>query len=149
MTSDLFLSRGFLAGLVFLIPGIVMCGGSMQYDIGTAARMGPGYFPLIISLLMIIVGLAIIIDAWRQPVIRVSFDTWRPLFFIVFSVIVFALTLEQIGLLLSVVLVVFISSLAMNAPNLLHSALLTGLLCFFSVGVFYYGLQLPLKLWVF
>ena len=55
--------KDFFAGLMFLLVGLAFAWGSGSYSIGTGARMGPGYFPMVLGVLLAVLGLIVTITA--------------------------------------------------------------------------------------
>ncbi|MDP3170649.1 MAG: tripartite tricarboxylate transporter TctB family protein, partial [Polaromonas sp.] len=51
--------KDFFAGLMFMGVGVAFAWGATNYNVGTGARMGPGYFPLMLGVLMAVIGAAI------------------------------------------------------------------------------------------
>ena len=141
--------RDFVAGCMFVVIGLAFALGALYYPMGTAARPGPGYFPLILSVLMALLGVVVL---WRSlrvpmeggnPIGRIA---WRPLVVVVASIAVFAWALPTLGLLVSSPLLVVMVSLAGNQFSW-KLALLSGLvLTLGSWVVFIWGLGLTLPL---
>ena len=57
------ISRSILAGAVFVALGLIFAIASLRLDLGTAFRMGPGYFPLVLAGLLTVIGIAVIVIA--------------------------------------------------------------------------------------
>ena len=51
--------KDFFSGLMFTVVGVAFAWGATNYSVGTGARMGPGYFPLVLGILMAVIGLGI------------------------------------------------------------------------------------------
>ncbi len=140
--------RDFWAGVMFLVLGAGFAGVALNYQLGTAARMGPGYFPFFLGLLLAFLGLAIALAATRarNPGPGVEKFHWMPLFWVLMPVVAFGLLLKVIGMVLGGVMVVVVSSIASKEfrwkPVL---ALALGLAVFCSLA-FVGGLKLPIPL---
>lgn len=143
------LSKDAIGGLIFVVLGAAVALNSLSLGYNTIARIGPGVFPGVIGLLMLLIGASVFIRAIynnkRQHDV-VKFRV-RPIFFITVSVAVFALALPILGLLLSLVLLIAGTRLAsdkITIPGLIiQVAALTGA----TVLIFYYGLEIPVSLW--
>src|SRR6476661_1722845 len=91
--------RDFFAGLMFSAVGVAFAWGATHYSIGSGARIGPGYFPLMLGILLAILGLVIVFGALvvetedGEPVGRIA---WKPLGFIIGSNILFGVLLAGI-----------------------------------------------------
>jgi uncharacterized membrane protein len=134
------------AGLIFIAIGVVFGLASMGLEIGTALRMGPGYFPLVLAGLLVALGLAIVARSFGHEATDQLVVPWRGLVLILAVPIVFGLTVRGLGLAPALALVVLISAFAsrrMSVPLALALALGLTLFC---VLVFSFGLGLPLRL---
>lgn len=141
--------QDFCAGVFFMLAGIATMIISESYRIGTAGRMGPGYFPMALGGLLTALGLVVA----AQGVARVKEDvplpplSFRPLFFVLGSVALFGVLLEALGFVLCTLLLIGTSSLAYHEPRWREIALAAAALTVFSVAVFGYGLKLQFPLW--
>lgn len=97
-------SQDFFTGLLFLLTGLVFAIGARGYALGTADRMGPGYFPMLLGCALALIGIAVAAQALtgeHQPGGRIGSWAWKPLLCIVGASGLFALCLSgvpQIGL---------------------------------------------------
>jgi hypothetical protein len=106
--------KNFAAGLLYMVLGAAFAIGATRYQIGTAARMGPGYFPLGVGLALLVVGLVVFGSALLHNAERSSLGA-RPelrLVAILVAVVLFGLLVEPMGLLIAIPLLVGVSSLA-------------------------------------
>ena len=152
--------RDFLSGIVFVGLGAVGAIVANGYSIGTASRMGPGYFPLVISGLLVCVGTILILSSIRSslrsrlPRIR-ALETKSGLaaFLVVVSCIVaFAILIERAGLAITSFVCVAIAyfgarGLMQRQGSVWEGALVALALSAFSVVVFVYALGLPMRIW--
>ena len=142
--------RDFLSGLMFLIVGIVFAIGATNYSMGTSARPGAGYFPLILSVLMALLGAVVLFKALTieteggDPVGPIA---WRPLIVIVASIAGFGVTLPLLGMLAAVPLLIVMVSFAGDEFSwkgvVINSVVLTA----FAWFVFVWGLKLTIPLY--
>ena len=142
--------RDFFSGLMFLVVGVVFAVGATNYSMGTSAKPGAGYFPLILSVLMAILGAVVLFKSLTieteggDPIGAIA---WRPLIVIVLSIAVFGATINRLGLVLAVPLLIMISSLAGDEFKWLGVILNSVVLTAFSWLIFVYGLKLTIPLW--
>jgi hypothetical protein len=139
--------KDFFAGLIFIGFGLAAIIIGSNYSLGTAARMGPGYFPRILGILLLLLGAALALRALKIKGAPLPEWQWRPMLIVLGSVIAFGLVVTRLGLILSTIGLVFASSIASHEfrPK---EALISGILfAALAAGVFVFGLNLQLPLW--
>jgi len=117
------------------------------YRIGTPARMGPGFFPIVLGGILAVLGLSLSIPALirdGEPLPRLGL---RPLLTVLAAIVVFALLLQPLGFVLSAVVLVLVSGFADPELRRIESVGLALLLTAFSVAIFVALLGLPFNLW--
>lgn len=145
--------RDFWSGLLFVAFGLFFCLYSIyNYRLGTAARMGPGYFPMVLGGILCALGLvvstlAIFLKPQDGDNGAIGRFDWFSFAIILGSVAVFAITLRPLGLILSTGLMVFISSIANRRFRFLETILLCAVMCFIVWLVFIFGLDLLVPVW--
>ncbi|HSI50842.1 MAG TPA: tripartite tricarboxylate transporter TctB family protein [Ideonella sp.] len=142
--------KDFWSGLMFVAVGIAFAWGATEYSFGSSARPGPGYFPFGLGILMAVLGGVVLFKALTiesadgDPV---GSFAWRPLLIILAAVFVFGLTLERLGMFISLPLLVIISSLASEEFSWRAAILNAVVLTAMSWAVFVLGLKLIIPLW--
>jgi putative tricarboxylic transport membrane protein len=116
-----------------------------RYNMGSSVRMGPGFFPTILSTLLLFAGGISILRSFlhkgeAEPIGRFA---WREIGLILGSIVLFGLTVRGAGLALSLVLLVLISALASRSFRPKAAILLAVVTTALSVAVFVKGLGLP------
>ncbi|MEZ0306442.1 MAG: tripartite tricarboxylate transporter TctB family protein [Ramlibacter sp.] len=115
--------KDFFSGLMFLVVGIAFAWGATTYNIGEGARMGPGYFPLVLGILLAGIGAFTIFEALvveTEDGELIGSFAWRPLGYIIGANIVFGILLAGIprfgipafGLIVAIYALVIISARA-------------------------------------
>ncbi|GAA5236737.1 tripartite tricarboxylate transporter TctB family protein [Verticiella sediminum] len=106
--------QNFWSGVMFIVLGLTFAWFATDYQMGTAARMGPGYFPFWISTIMAILGAVIALSALSPKAEKTQVDKfdWRSMFLVLGSVVLFGLLMRPLGLYVSLALLVIISSFA-------------------------------------
>jgi len=137
--------KDFFAGLLFLVIAGIFGYGVLELPIGTAFRMGPGYFPLVLTLLLAALGLVILINGLRVPGAPIGAVPWRGIFLITLPVIFFGATLKGLGFIPSLAITVFGTTLATRLWGLAYAVVTTAALVAFCWAVFVWGLGLPLS----
>lgn len=150
--------KDFFAGLMFTIVGIAFAWGATTYSVGTGARMGPGYFPLMLGILLGILGIIVIFTSLTietvdgEPVGKIA---WRPLAFIIGSNLIFGILLgglpsiglPAMGLIAAIYALVLVAGLAGEHYSLKASLILATILAVGSYVAFVVLLKLQFQVW--
>ena len=139
--------KDFWAGIMYIAFGLATVLIALNYSAGTAGRMGPGYFPRGLGLLMILLGAFLSIRAMRINGPRIWLGSPKPLLVVLGSVVLFGLTIPLLGMALSTVLLVIVSSVASPEFRWKEAVVASLLVAVFAVGVFAYGLGLQMPVW--
>ncbi|MEW6452322.1 MAG: tripartite tricarboxylate transporter TctB family protein [Pseudomonadota bacterium] len=139
--------RDFVCGLIFIGIGIVVMVIATDYRLGTAARMGPGYFPMLLGGLMALLGLTLTVPALFIDGARLPAMALRPFLIVLASIGTFGLALQYLGFVVAVLMLVLVAGFADPDLRLRESAALAVFMAVFSAGVFWMLLGLPLTLW--
>jgi hypothetical protein len=106
-----FLTKDFLSGAMFIVFGLLALYYGQNLAIGTTVRMGPGYVPRMLALIMMGLGAVIVIVALVSGSEPVDKPKWKPITLVTIGIICFALLFERAGLLPALVVLVTIASL--------------------------------------
>ncbi len=139
--------KDFWSGVMFLCFAAVGLYIARGYSMGTSGEMGPGYFPVVLGVVLGALGLLLIARAITAGDEPVASATIRPLLLLVVGVVAFGETIEPLGLVLSLILTVAIAALAGRESGPLEIAILSVALAALSVGIFHFALRLPLPIW--
>ena len=136
--------QDFWAGLMFIAFGVFFVVVALvYYQMGSAVRMGPAYFPVMLGGLLAVLGAIVLVASLAvegEPVAKFHF---RPLLFIAASSLAFAYLLKPLGLVFASIALVFISAYGGHEFKWKEVAMLSVVLVIFSVLVFVKGLILP------
>ena len=140
--------KDFAAGCLFFTIGSAWAAASTAYRIGRATAMGPGYFPLIVALILAVLGLCSIVRAVRV-VERDRIGPWpyQTIFFVIGGVVGFGVLLETAGLLVAAAFLLAMGCWSRWRSRFLETALLTVFLIALVSGVFVYGLGITIDLY--
>lgn len=150
--------KDFFSGLMFMGVGTAFAWGASTYNIGTGARMGPGYFPLMLGILMTIIGVAIVFTSLVVETVggdKIGKWAWKPLFFIIASNVVFGVMLAGVprfnipamGLIAAIYALVFIASMAESGWKFKTTLILATVLAVGSYLAFVKLLALQFPVW--
>jgi hypothetical protein len=139
--------KDFWSGVMFCGFAAVAILAARGYSLGTAGKMGPGYFPLLLAGVLAVLGgvliaRSVVLDG--EPVSRLHL---LPLAVIAGAVCLFGALIEPLGLVVSLAVLALLSAWAGRNFRVLETVALTAALILFSIGVFVYGLGLPFNLW--
>jgi len=150
--------KDFFSGLMFLLVGVAFAWGAGSYSVGTGARMGPGYFPMVLGVLL--AGLGLIITITSLVVETVDGDpigsfAWKPLVFIIAGNLVFgasigglpSIGLPPMGLIFGIFALTFVSSNAGDEFKFKEVLILAVVLSLFSYAAFIMLLKLQFPVW--
>lgn len=139
--------KDVLAGGIFIALGLAFAIGALTTDIGTLLRMGPGYFPLILGGILVVLGAMIIAKGFiageGEPLGDVD---WRALAFITAGLLFFGLTVRGLGVIGALFGASMLASVARSQTSLREALVISIGLTVLSVVVFIVALQLRLPL---
>lgn len=141
--------KDFWAGVMFIAFGTFFAGFATQYKFGSAAHMGPAYFPTMVGVLLILIGVGVAAGALSHKAeeLKVNRFNWLVLLLILGPIVLFGLLLNTLGLVICVFMLVCISSYASHEFSwkaALGNAAVLIALCLF---VFVYALKLQFSIW--
>ena len=146
MKIDLNNNKDFLAGLLMLAIGGIGFYLALDYPFGSALRMGPGYFPRVLAGILIAFGVFVLIRGLLSNEKVKGKWGWKPLAFIVLSLVVFGFVMDRFGLIPALIGMFFICAFGGHEFKFLEILILTIVMSAFAIGVFIYGLGLPYPL---
>ncbi|CAG9169359.1 tripartite tricarboxylate transporter TctB family protein [Cupriavidus pampae] len=141
--------KDFASGLMFVLVGIGFSWVARTYSMGTAAKMGPGYFPFWLGIVLALLG---VIVTWGSLSLKSEEDhlaKWdiKSLLWILGSVVLFGLMLKPLGMVASVFVLVLVSSMASHEFSWKGAIAAAILLVLISLGAFVYGINLQMPVW--
>ena len=107
--------KNFFAGILYVLIGGAVAVAAIGFQIGSAARMGPGYFPLVVGMSLVVTGLVVLYGAVGPAAHSVSrIGRWdlKAVLAIAAAVVAFALTIRPLGLIVAVPALILIASFA-------------------------------------
>ncbi len=150
--------KDFFSGLMFLVVGAAFAWGATSYSVGTGARMGPGYFPLLLGVLLAILGsvvmfYSLVVETPSGD--KVGSFAWRPIGYILGSNLAFgillgglpSIKLPSMGLIVAIYALVLIASKAGDSYKLRDVLILSTILAVGSYLAFIVLLKLQMPVW--
>jgi uncharacterized membrane protein len=140
--------RDFGAGIMYMVIGLFFTIVATQYPMGTAAKMGPGYFPFWLGILMTLIGLLVLIKSMgaKAAIESIPKFNWKIITQITGSVVLYALLLPRMGFLVAIVVLVLVSASASKEFTWKGSLINAAFLVTFTYSVFVVGLKLQFPL---
>ena len=139
--------KDFFSGLMFTVTGVAFAWGASTYTVGNGARMGPGYFPRILGLMLIVLGAIIALRGVRVRGEAIPKWKWRPTLVVLGSVVLFGSIVAYIGVAISTIVLIVASSAASHEFRWKESLIAGVILSALANGVFVIGLGLQLPIW--
>jgi hypothetical protein len=136
----------FWSGVMFIGFGALAIYIAQDYPMGSAMRMGPGYFPTGIGLGLILLGLVIAVNGFRVRGESIGRFPWRAILFLVVGFASFAWGIDNLGFIISLATLIFLASLAGKEYRWKEIGILAVILITGCWAIFIYGLELPFPL---
>jgi len=150
--------KDFYSGLMFTVVGGAFAIGATTYNIGTGARMGPGYFPLLLGIILAVLGAMIMfkgVVSKAETGDKLGSMAWKPLLYIIGANVLFGILLgglpklgiPAMGLIAAIYGLTILASMAGEKFKLREVLILATLLAFISYGAFVKLLNLQFQVW--
>jgi hypothetical protein len=150
--------KDFFAGLLYVVIGGGFAIGATNYTVGNAARMGPGYFPLLVGILLAILGAIIVVKSLVVETPdgdKIGKWAWKPLIFIILANFLFGILLggvpslgiPSLGVIVGIIVITLVAAKAGPEFNLKEVIILAIILAAGSWVVFIWGLNLQMQVW--
>ena len=150
----------FFSGVMFTTVGGAFAIGATTYTIGDGARMGPGYFPLMLGILLAVLGAIIMFQALVVEAVggdKIGKWAWKPLAFIILANLIFgvllgglpSIKLPPMGMIVAIYALTFISSMAEDGWKVKNTFILATVLAIGSYLAFVVLLKLQFPVWPF
>ena len=140
--------RDFGAGIMYMVIGLFFAIMATNYPMGTAAKMGPGYFPFYLGILMSVLGLLVAVKAFgaKAAIESIPKFNWRIMAQITGAVVLYGLLLPRMGFLVAIVVLVFVAASASREFTWKGTTINAAFLVTFTYSVFVLGLKLQFPL---
>ena len=149
--------KDFAAGLLFAAIGTAFAICAREYSIGTSASMGPGYFPLMLGIILAIIGVVLAVKSFRgeHPEGRIGAWAIKPLFFVILANLLFGVLLgglptiglPSMGLMVAIFVLTVVAARAGSEFALKEALILGVILAIGSYLLFVVMLSLPFQVW--
>jgi len=141
------LSNDLAGGLLFIAVAALGLWLLRDIRLGTSMRMGPGYLPTALCWILLVVGGAMVARSFFVADAPLERWYWRPLAFVLASLLVFAYGIEHLGLVATIIAMAAVAALASAEARWLEVGIAALALAAFSAGLFVKALGLPISIW--
>lgn len=139
-------NQDVLAGVLFLLIGLGAVAGARDYEMGTAMRMGPAYFPTVLGWILYAFGAFLLLRGIARGGGAAVTWGWRPLAFVTLALLAFGFVITRFGLIPALAAMFLACAGAGRELRILEVVVVAAVLSAFAVGVFVYALKLPFRL---
>ena len=142
-------SADFWSGLLFLAAGFAFLWIARNYSFGTPLRMGPSFFPVVLSVILALIDIATIVRSLTTPGEPIEAFTIKGMIAITLGAILFGALLHGAGLVIAVCIITLVTAYASVKFQWRTALLMAAVLAIFCCLVFVYGLGLPMPIFGF
>ena len=135
------------SGALFIAIGLAGLYFGSSLDFGTARRMGPGFFPMIISGLIALAGVLVLMKGLTVHGPAIQRMQLRPVLMLMLALVAFGLLIEPLGVVVATIALVVLAALARREIRWGETLILALCAAAFVVLVFVYGLGQALPVW--
>jgi len=139
--------QDFWTGVMYLAFGGAAVALARDFGMGTAARMGPGYFPVVLGAMLMGFGVIALVRSFVRPGEAIGAIAWKPVLLVTGAVVAFAFLLKTVGLIVALLALILVSAAASSKFKfeLRATLAMVGLIAFCAL-VFVKGLGVPMPL---
>ncbi len=138
-------SRDLMGGIALIAIGVFAAMHARQYELGELQRMGPGYFPTVLGIILAILGVLVAVPALFREGTSIKIE-WKSLAWVMVNILVFALLLNHLGMIFTSFLAVIASSMASDIKWKAR-LILSGCIAFITYLIFSFGLGMVIPVW--
>jgi Tripartite tricarboxylate transporter TctB family len=150
--------KDFFSGLMFIIVGAAFAIGAYNYSMGEGARMGPGYFPRLLGIVLALVGSFVLFKSLTVATSdgdKIGSFAWKPMFCIIGANVLFGICIgglpsikfPALGLIVGIYTLTFVASLAAEQYKVKEVFILATFLAVLSYVAFVVLLKLQFPVW--
>ncbi len=138
-------TRDLIGGIALIAIGVFAAMHARQYELGELQRMGPGYFPTVLGIILAVLGVLVAVPALFREGTSIKIE-WKSLLWVMVSILVFAVLLNHLGMIFTSVLAVIASSMASDIKWKAR-LILSGCIAVITYLIFSFGLGMVIPVW--
>lgn len=139
-------AKDFWTGIIYVLVGGAAIFMSQDYGMGTAVKMGPAYFPTILSGLLILIGSISVVRSFLKPGTPIGTFAFKGLLLVITATVLFGLIVRGAGTVVALPLLIIISAFASTRFNWRYALALAAGVTAFCILIFQVGLGVPLPI---
>lgn len=136
----------FWSGMMFIAFGLLAIIISRDYPMGSAMRMGPGYFPTALGGMLVVIGAIISATGFKFEGEGIESFAWKPIIFLSVAFAIFGWGMDHVGFVVSMTALIVLSAAAGTEFKWTEVIIMTIVLIVGSWALFIWGLDLPYPL---
>ncbi|MBP7002362.1 tripartite tricarboxylate transporter TctB family protein [Amaricoccus sp.] len=140
--------KDILSGLIFVAFGLAFGYAASTYELGSAFRMGPGYFPLVLAAALTALGAAVVVKGWTAAAADspIGVTPWKGMVLVLGALVFFGATIRGLGLVPAIFGAGLLSALASRHNGLAAALAIAACLTAACVAIFHFGLGVSVPL---
>jgi hypothetical protein len=138
-------TRDLIGGIALIAIGVFAAVHARQYELGELQRMGPGYFPTALGIILAILGVLVTVPALFREGTSIKVE-WKSLLWVIISILIFAILLNTLGMVFTSILAVIASSMASDIKWKAR-LILSGCIAVITYMIFSFGLGMVIPVW--
>jgi hypothetical protein len=138
--------KDFWTGIIYIAVGLAAIIIGRDYGMGTPRKMGPAFFPAILSIILIVIGIISLVRSFIRPGTPVGRFTFKGLLMVTGATVLFGLIVRGAGMIVAMPVLVIISAYASGKFNWRTSVTMAIVLTAFCILIFLKGLGIPLPI---
>jgi len=141
--------KNFWSGVMFAVAGVAFAGFAREYEMGTAQRMGPAFFPTVLGLLLAALGVIVAIQGLAARTVDGKIEKFHfdALGWVLGAVVLFGVLLRPAGLIVALIGLIVVSAIGSHEFKWKETVPLTAGLVVMVLAVFIWGLKLTIPVW--
>ena len=139
-------AKDFWTGVIYIAIGGTAIIIGRDYGMGTAVKMGPAYFPVILSGILILIGAISVLRSFFKPGTPVGTVAWKGLFLVIASTLLVGFVVRGAGMAIALPLMVLLSAYASVRFRWKYALALAAGVTVFCILIFQVGLGVPLPI---
>ena len=136
----------FWAGMMFVGFGLLAIFMARDYPFGSTSRMGPGYFPTWLGIIMACLGSALVLQGLKHEGAKLGKWAFKPMVLMGLGFVIFGWSIDHLGFVIATAALIVLGAASGTEFKWKEVIIMTVVLIVGSWALFIYGLELPYPL---